>query len=96
MTASPMPTVTFGTAGPGNAYSPACIKIKTGQSVTWNGNFAGHPLQGGSAGTPDPQSPIGLTNSGTMKTVTFSKSGTYPYYCTIHYSVGMVGTVFVQ
>src|SRR5262249_24783533 len=58
LTMAAAPTVKFGTAGPGSSYSPACIKIKSGQSVTWDGNFAGHPLQGGSvsggAGAPDP------------------------------------------
>src|SRR6185503_13396469 len=36
-------TVTFSNY----AYTPRCIRVQAGQSVTFSGNFATHPLQGG-------------------------------------------------
>jgi plastocyanin len=63
-----------------------CMRVKLGQTVTWNGNFATHPLgtQGGNSpnpiaapSTPTPES----------RTVTFGNTGTFGYVCTRHSSM---------
>lgn len=97
MTASAMVKVAV---GPNlmTVYSPACIRIKKGMSVTFEGNFAAHPTVGGTVGAPpmpDLSSPIKQTMSGTSATFTFDLVGTYPYYCEYH-APTMAGVVFVE
>ncbi len=96
--AMPVP-IQFGAAA-GNAYSPACVSIKAGQSVEWTGDFGAHPLEGGaatdSALTPDSSSPIASTHSGNSATFKFPNAGTFPFYCGVHGELGMRGAVFVK
>ena len=76
--------------------------IGVGQSVTFTGAFASHPLNPGvapSVTSGDPSStpnPITLTNSGTSATFTFPTAGTYGMYCGIHQGLGMYGAIQVQ
>jgi plastocyanin len=82
----------------GFTYSPACIRIKKGATVTFEGTFASHPTVGGLAGpppAPDSASPIKQTNSGTSVTFTFDTAGSYPYYCEYHLP-SMAGVVYVE
>jgi plastocyanin len=97
--------VMFGGANPGFKYAPACIRIKAGSKVTFKaagGDFGAHPLTGGevknNVATKDPQSPIAETKTLglTMASFNFPAAGTFPYYCEVHYGLGMEGTVFVQ
>jgi len=84
--------------GAGFTYSPACIRIKKGSTVTFEGAFASHPTVGGLAGpppAPDSSSPIKQTNTGTSVTFTFDTAGNYPYYCEYHLP-SMAGVVFVE
>jgi len=80
----------------GLMYSPACIKISAGSSVTFNGSFTNHPLSPGLDGVPDPTSPITATATGTTATFTFPNAGAFGYYCEAHVLSGMKGAVFVQ
>jgi plastocyanin len=82
-------------------YIPRCIVISAGQTITFTGDFSAHPLVGGTAEgafkTPDPQSPIGTTSSGSAKPVQFTSAGTYPFYCDMHgLTYAMAGAVFVD
>jgi plastocyanin len=91
--ADPSPDVAFSSY----SYSPKCIRIAAGQSITFTGDFSFHPLVGGQNDVSDPQSPIGSTSSGLMKTVAFPAAGTFPFYCDEHVlSFGMTGAVFVD
>lgn len=91
--------IAFGGAN-GFAYVPPCIKIKSGATVTWNGSFVSHPLQGGTIKngipTPDNNGPIKPTNSGSTVKFGFPQAGVFPFYCAFHGPGGMMGTVFVQ
>jgi plastocyanin len=87
-------TIVFGVAG--LTYQPACIKIKTGTTVTFSGAFTSHPLAGGTAGTLDATSPIKETLTGTSAMFTFATAGTFPYYCEDHFASKMEGAIFVQ
>ena len=81
----------------GFTYEPKCIKVKAGTDVTFNGMFSFHPLSAGTTGvppTPDPNSPIKATSTGTTATFTMTPEGTYPYYCVAH-QPGMAGAIFV-
>lgn len=85
---------------PAVAYDPPCVKISAGDTITWNGNFAFHPLRGGEVvdgvATPDTSSPIVAVDTGMTADVTFPAAGTFPFYCNIHFSVGMTGAVLVE
>src|SRR5690606_40990450 len=54
------------TVGGANAYLPRCVAITEGQSVTFQMNFAVHPLEGGlhKGGEPQPGNPIPTVTSG--------------------------------
>lgn len=91
-------TVTF--ANGNFTYAPKCIKVTTGTVVTFNGNFAGHPLTGGAvvagAKVPAATGPfVPATSTGTTKNFAMSSAGTFPYYCDPHALGGMTGVVFV-
>jgi plastocyanin len=78
------------TAAPAQ-YSPRCIMIQAGQSVTWSGAFSSHPLEPAGG---DPGTPIKLTNSGTSQSFTFSTAGTFGFDCQFHPSI-MFGAIRV-
>ena len=84
----------------GIEYTPRCVRVHAGSTVIFDGNFAAHPLVGGtvegSTATPDTSSPLPATSSGSELTVTLSKARTVPYYCTAHVSSGMMGAIFVE
>ena len=94
--------VDFGGIGesPGFGYSPACMIVGVGQSVTWSGPFDLHPLSPGSApslmmaGSPD--NPIQRVSTGSNATVAFPTPGVYPYFCEQHYAGGMSGVIWVR
>jgi plastocyanin len=82
-------------------YTPKCIRIVAGQTVTFSGDFEVHPLVGGevvgSTANPDPSSPIPVTASGTMQAVVFDNDGIFPYFCAAHGQTNaMFGAVFVD
>ncbi len=96
-------TVSFGGAnGSGPfAYSPPCITIAAGQTVTFEGSFNVHPLGPGTSPTVDPgapNTPIPRLSSDAMPRVmvTFPAPGLYPYLCELHYMGGMNGVVRVR
>lgn len=87
----------------GTTYTPACIRVKAGQSVMFFGNgatFDQHPMSGGTivnnTKMPDPTSPIKPTKTGSTVTFLFSKSSVYGFYCDTHYMAGMKGAVYVE
>ncbi|MET0594138.1 MAG: plastocyanin/azurin family copper-binding protein [Polyangiaceae bacterium] len=97
MTASSTVTISFA----GIEYAPKCVRIKSGTTLIFSGNFASHPLVGGevvgTTGTPDRGSPIPETNSGTeLKFTLMSITAAYPFYCSAHVASGMMGAIFVE
>lgn len=93
-------TINFGGTTLGNTYSPKCLKVTPGTTVTFTGNFATHPLSPGSSpSTPaagSPGNPITAVSAGTTpKTFTFAAAGNYPYFCTAHLAGGMWGAIKV-
>ncbi len=89
----------------GLAFSPKCLSIAAGQSVTFVGdttqgsNFSVHPLRPGGANGTDPGAsgnPVAAQNGGSTYTVAFPAAGTYGYFCQSHESMGMYGAVQVK
>lgn len=80
-------------------YTPRCLVIRAGQSLTFEMDFAEHPLvpgipHGPTAGATS-INPIAMQSSGTTYAVTFASAGHYPFYCNRHGHVGMAGVVRV-
>jgi len=73
------------------AVNPRCVQIKVGQTVTWTGTFATHPLLADEGDKPNPIS--SADTSGPSATVTFPTAGTYGFKCQVHAS--MMGAVLV-
>lgn len=98
-TTNPQPVVIFS----GISYTPACIKVKQGQSVLFVGSgtdFAVHPMYGGLIDAAnvkfvDTIGPIKPTTSGTSVSFTFADTGAYGFFCDFHYAAGMKGAVYV-
>lgn len=82
---------------PNANYQPPCVRIRAGQTVTWDGDFSSHPLRGGlrKGGGPQPGNPIPDVSSGsTPVEVTFPDPGAWGFYCAFH-EPPMAGAVFV-
>jgi plastocyanin len=95
--------VYFGTAGTSGpfTFSPACMVVSPGQSVTFNGDFSIHPLSPGSnpeaTTTGTSSNPIQPHDADDMAaSFTFKASGTFPFFCQNHYASGMYGAVRVR
>jgi plastocyanin len=108
-TTSPTPTPTPVThtvvVGPGFAFEPAALTIQVGDTVEWSWASSGHNVVSGSGCVADGQfcSPndsacatATLSGSGTIYSHTFTAAGTFPYFCSAHCALGMVGTITVQ
>jgi plastocyanin len=84
-------------------WEPADVTVAPGGTVTFK--IVGptpHPVGSGSAPPNDDgkfnTSGCGidqLSGAGASCMVRFEKAGTYPYFCTLHYAAGMVGTITV-
>lgn len=88
-------TVTFGIGS--LTYKPKCLLVDQSQTVTFDGDFAAHPLTSGeiraAVECPD-QGPLTFGGTG-PKTFTLTP-GVYPYYCFNHGPGGMDGVVIVD
>jgi plastocyanin len=88
----------------GLVFSPTNVFISQGDSVIWQwANTTPHSTTSGTNGNPgdDNGVPSGLWDStlvssaGHTFTNTFTSSGVFSYYCTLHHSEGMTGQVVV-
>ena len=72
------------------SFSPATLRIRAGQTVTWhNGSKLVHTATGSGFDSGN----VGPGGSWSHK---FTKAGTYTYICVPHQAAGMRGTVMVQ
>jgi plastocyanin len=86
--------VQVGAASPN--FEPETVTIQVGDTVEWvfgNPEFS-HTVTSGSDGKADGRFGSKVISSGTFSH-TFTDSGTYPYYCALHWQMGMSGTVNV-
>jgi plastocyanin len=79
-------------------FSPASLTIGQGDSVTWT-NISGS-VHTSTSGSPPSSNGLWASpteTSGETFTVTFTNfaPNSYPYFCTFHYSFGMVGSIMV-
>jgi plastocyanin len=87
-------TVTVGTGG-ALVFTPSTATVPVNTSViwSWSGNF--HSTTSGNSGTPNGLWDSGVHNPPNFFTNTFNSAGTFPYYCSIHFSEGMLGKIIV-
>ena len=88
-------TVRFGGSA-GNTYSPRCLTVRVGDTVTWEGTFSAHPLVPSTRGSAS--NPIARVATGTSAPVRFTRAGFYPFFCDFHGTDtggGMAGVVRV-
>jgi plastocyanin len=73
-----------------NTFSPACVRVAVGGTVTWTFGTLGHNVDFSGAGAPAdiPE----RTNASEQRT--FATAGNFSYTCTLH--AGMNGRVIVQ
>jgi plastocyanin len=84
-------------------WEPADVTVAPGGTVTFKiVGATPHPVGSGSAPPNDDgrfdTSGCGidqLSGDGASCTVRFQTAGTYPYFCTLHFAAGMVGTITV-
>ena len=80
-------------------YSPACLKVARGATVTFTGDFATHPLTPSVSRTNPGPNPIVSTDTGTTASFTFNTSGMFGYFCLQHGNdegVAMAGMIWVE
>ncbi|KPV47868.1 hypothetical protein SE17_41135 [Kouleothrix aurantiaca] len=76
-------------------FGPVEIKVKVGNTIAWKNDGA----KPHSATASDASFDTAIFQPGDTKSVTFSKAGTFKYYCQLHGTPdgnGMVGTVIVE
>lgn len=94
------PTTVVQVGNGGLVFSPATASLPVHGRVIWNWSGTFHSTTSGTVNgfnaTPD-----GLWDSGVNTSLpysftnTFDDAGTFPYYCSIHFSSGMTGTIIV-
>ena len=93
-------TVPFGMT----TFSPSSVTISVNDVVQWyNASALNHTVTSGivtggttTTATPDGKFDEALAPNGTTVCLQFTTAGTYNYYCTPHYAMGMTGVVTVQ
>ncbi len=80
------------------AFQPQTVTVNVGDSVTWTLSgtaLASHTTTSGTGCLPDGSWDSGVLGSQPFQVV-FTRSGTYPYFCSFHCAIGMTGTVIVN
>ena len=89
----------------GFRFSPDTVNVNVGDTVHWVWSSGGHDVVSGSSGMADCKfcspsdsgcSTTALSNGGATYDHTFTKAGTFPYFCSVHFALGMTGTVQVR
>lgn len=83
--------------GPGGqfVFEPVNLTISTGDTVIWEWQSNNHSTTS-DATSGDEVWDSGIRNNGATFSKVFTTLGTYPYHCTPHQALGMVGTITVQ
>jgi len=76
-------------------FDPESISIERGDTVVWFDVEGNHTSTSGVDGIPDGYWDSGLLSPGQSFSFEFDTVGTFPYYCTPHWSFGMTGVVVV-
>ena len=93
-------TINFPASALDFSYSPKCLKVSAGATVTFAGDFTVHPLEPSTHRGTLTGNPITATGTGTSASFDFPTAGYYAYFCGVHGpsdgAAGMVGVIWVQ
>jgi plastocyanin len=85
-----------------NKWEPANVNVPVGGTVTFKiSGGAPHPVKSGTPPSGDSSFDASkcqlaqMSATGDSCKVTFAKAGSYPFFCEVHYSLGMTGTITV-
>ena len=77
-------------------FVPDTVYINLGDTVTWvNASGINHTSTSGLDGVPDGYWDSGNIPVGDSFSFVFDSLGVFPYYCTPHWTLGMIGAVIV-
>ena len=76
-------------------FTPKTVKVELGDTVRWTWINGSHSTTSGPPGSPNGLWDSGVHGAGFSFTRTFDQAGRFPYFCTLHWQMGMVGTVVV-
>jgi plastocyanin len=93
--AGPVTAATFDVQVANNQFIPARVNIATGDTVKWTWVGDNHSTTSGQNCNSNGIWNSGVQGVGFTFTHTFSTPGTFPYFCSVHCIMGMVGTVKV-
>ncbi len=94
--------VTIAVAGGqlGDRYQPRCVSVAVGTRVVFLGDLALHPLAGGAVvdgeAYRDPSSAVPYASAGSQAAFVPLAAGVYPFFCQVHWVLGMSGAVIVR
>ena len=91
VSAAPLPQPTVNISMVDNAFQPQNLTVQVGTTVVWTNNGNNPHTSTSDTGLWD----SGLLSKGQTFSRTFDTPGTFPYHCTPHQSLGMVGTLTV-
>lgn len=78
------------------SFSPQTLTIKAGDTVTWTWVNGTHSVTSGTSCTPNGTFDSTVSTAPKTFTHTFNAAGTFDYFCMVHCSMGMTGTIVVQ
>lgn len=88
--------------GGADRFSPTNVTISVNDSVVWEWQGSFHSSTSGTNdvhaddnGLPGGSWDSAVNNAGFLFTNTFTSAGTFSYYCSVHWNLGMTGQVFV-
>jgi plastocyanin len=87
-----LPTVTVRS----NAFEPAELRVKVGDTVRWEWQDGVHNVVSGTSCTEDGTFRSGDPVSGATFEQRFDTAGSFDYFCQPHCSVGMTGRIVVE
>ncbi len=78
------------------AFVPDSLAVEFGDTVVWLDVSGTHTTTSGVNGVPDGIWDSGFLSPGDSFAFAFDTLGTFPYYCTPHWSLGMIGKIVVN
>jgi plastocyanin len=80
-----------------DAFTPASLHVKVGETVRWTWEGGEHNVVSGSdCDKPDDNFRSGAPVQGGTFDKKFEVAGTFPYYCENHCTMGMKGEIVVE
>lgn len=77
-------------------FTPGTVTVQIGDTVRWNWVNGTHSTTSGTSGNPNGQWDSGIHSPEFSFSHTFDQAGRFPYFCTLHWQMGMIGVVVVK